>query len=285
MRLTILIISFFTWANIGEGNINRPLALNEYSVNYTRPGLDGKTCLMMKARITILLRYTMNTNKLSDWTTVNITSNATGQGNCNGNILKPNSYEQLTIALYNMGKWTLSLTFTNDTNVTNKTDGSSFILSSIVLQTPFSNLPSWNAKNNITHKTSMGGQNGLLTSVPVERSLFCKSGLTNIALDQNTKITITNIQLQAFQTQDYSNRQFIIAHRCEGDHRKPDVIPIIVGGCLAGLVFIVTLGYLIGSAKKKTNSVWDVASGSQDKDIPISTETLSETVVEKQERF
>jgi lysosomal-associated membrane protein 1/2 len=38
---------------------------------------------------------------------------------------------------------------------------------------------------------------------------------------------------------------------CEGDVRTSDLVPIVVGACLAALVIIVLVAYLIGRARAK----------------------------------
>lgn len=38
---------------------------------------------------------------------------------------------------------------------------------------------------------------------------------------------------------------------CERDMRTSDIVPIIVGACLAGLVIIVLIAYLVGRARAK----------------------------------
>jgi lysosomal-associated membrane protein 1/2 len=38
---------------------------------------------------------------------------------------------------------------------------------------------------------------------------------------------------------------------CDKDVRTSDIVPIVVGACLAGLVIIVLVAYLIGRARAK----------------------------------
>jgi len=71
-------------------------------------------------------------------------------------------------------------------------------------------------------------------------------GLTDgkLNFDHLKVLAFTNQQTDQFPT----NQMF---EQCKADVRTSDLVPIIVGACLAGLVIIVLVAYLIGRARAK----------------------------------
>lgn len=79
-----------------------------------------------------------------------------------------------------------------------------------------------------------------------------KCSTTELGLSNDSMIEIKNVRAIAFAQLDkpeFSKQQ--IYEQCPLDSRTSDIVPIIVGACLAGLVIIVLVAYLIGRARAK----------------------------------
>ncbi|VDO20095.1 unnamed protein product [Haemonchus placei] len=64
-------------------------------------------------------------------------------------------------------------------------------------------------------------------------------------------ITMKNVRVIAFAALDTPEFPKDQVEQCLLDSRTSDIVPIIVGACLAGLVVIVLVAYLIGRARAK----------------------------------
>jgi hypothetical protein len=75
---------------------------------------------------------------------------------------------------------------------------------------------------------------------------------SGLAFVNNTSVTFSNLKLVAFGllgTDKFPSSQSF--DQCKLDARTSDVVPIVVGACLAGLVIVVLIAYLIGRARAK----------------------------------
>ncbi|KJH42444.1 Lysosome-associated membrane glycoprotein [Dictyocaulus viviparus] len=75
---------------------------------------------------------------------------------------------------------------------------------------------------------------------------------TDLPLSNNSMIEIKNVRAIAFAQLDkpeFEKQQ--IYEQCQLDSRTSDIVPIVVGACLVGLVVIVLVAYLIGRARAK----------------------------------
>ena len=75
---------------------------------------------------------------------------------------------------------------------------------------------------------------------------------TTIGLDHESSIQLRNLRTIAFADLNSTNfpkeQQYEL---CLRDSKTSDVVPIVVGACLAGLVVIVLVAYLVGRARAK----------------------------------
>ncbi|KAJ1352165.1 hypothetical protein KIN20_008369 [Parelaphostrongylus tenuis] len=79
-----------------------------------------------------------------------------------------------------------------------------------------------------------------------------KCSTTKLGLSNDSMIEMKNVRAIAFAQLDkpeFSKQQ--IYEQCPLDSRTSDIVPIVVGACLAGLVVIVLVAYLIGRARAK----------------------------------
>lgn len=79
-----------------------------------------------------------------------------------------------------------------------------------------------------------------------------KCSSTELRLSNDSMIEIKNVRAIAFAQLDkpeFSKQQ--VYEQCARDSRTSDIVPIVVGACLAGLVIIVLVAYLIGRARAK----------------------------------
>ncbi|XGW35341.1 hypothetical protein V3C99_018947 [Haemonchus contortus] len=84
-----------------------------------------------------------------------------------------------------------------------------------------------------------------------EKSAF-KCSTSDLSLSNDSMITMKNVRVIAFaalDTPEFPKDQAF--EQCLLDSRTSDIVPIIVGACLAGLVVIVLVAYLIGRARAK----------------------------------
>jgi len=73
-----------------------------------------------------------------------------------------------------------------------------------------------------------------------------------LSLTNGSVLNYDNLKVVAFTNQlkpEFPNEQ--VFEQCKADMRTSDLVPIIVGACLAGLVIIVLVAYLIGRARAK----------------------------------
>lgn len=98
-------------------------------------------------------------------------------------------------------------------------------------------------------------------SAPKEDSFKCKTrqefNITGIAEWPFTmsKLTLENLQWEAFL--NTTKGDFSTAHVCKADMTTNDLVPIIVGACLAALVIIVLIAYLVGRARAKRSTGYE----------------------------
>uniref|UniRef100_A0A1I8AS97 LAMP family protein lmp-1 n=1 Tax=Steinernema glaseri TaxID=37863 RepID=A0A1I8AS97_9BILA len=84
----------------------------------------------------------------------------------------------------------------------------------------------------------------------VYKAFSCSS--SGVSFENNSKLALNNLKVTAFanlaEKKFPTNMDF---EKCPKDIRTSDIVPIVVGACLAGLVIIVLVAYLIGRARAK----------------------------------
>lgn len=107
----------------------------------------------------------------------------------------------------------------------------------------------FNASVNSTTYTKGDGAN-LEWAAEDKNAFSCSS--SGLSFTNETTVQFKDMKVLAFAILDNdtfpSNQTF---EQCKLDIRTSDIVPIIVGACLAGLVVIVLIAYLIGRARAK----------------------------------
>ncbi|XP_076332309.1 lysosome-associated membrane glycoprotein 1-like [Tachypleus tridentatus] len=94
--------------------------------------------------------------------------------------------------------------------------------------------------------------NDTLFKVDQGKSYVCNKA-QNIDFNVNVRMTISNLQVEAFRTDnssDFSKDTF----ECIADDEISDIVPIAVGCALAGLVLIVLIAYIVGRHRNRKKS-------------------------------
>ncbi|WKY14589.1 hypothetical protein Q1695_000269 [Nippostrongylus brasiliensis] len=79
-----------------------------------------------------------------------------------------------------------------------------------------------------------------------------KCSATDLSLSNDSVIEMKNMRVIAFaqlDSDEFSPQQ--VYEQCLLDSRTSDIVPIVVGACLAGLVVVVLVAYLVGRARAK----------------------------------
>ncbi|TKR71970.1 hypothetical protein L596_019498 [Steinernema carpocapsae] len=75
---------------------------------------------------------------------------------------------------------------------------------------------------------------------------------SGVSFVKESKLALNNLKVLPFASLDKAefpgNQQF---DKCPMDTKTSDIVPIVVGACLAGLVIIVLIAYLIGRARAR----------------------------------
>ncbi|RCN32103.1 hypothetical protein ANCCAN_22097, partial [Ancylostoma caninum] len=79
-----------------------------------------------------------------------------------------------------------------------------------------------------------------------------KCSSSGLSLSNDSMVEMKNVRAIAFAQlpqPEFAKEQ--IYEQCLADSRTSDIVPIVVGACLAGLVVVVLVAYLIGRARAK----------------------------------
>ncbi|EPB70797.1 hypothetical protein ANCCEY_10120 [Ancylostoma ceylanicum] len=98
--------------------------------------------------------------------------------------------------------------------------------------------------------TKAAGQIDVLAHDTNAFKFQCSS--SGLSLSNDSMVEMKNIRAIAFAQlpePDFAKQQ--IYEQCLADSRTSDIVPIVVGACLAGLVVVVLVAYLIGRARAK----------------------------------
>ncbi|KAL3115619.1 hypothetical protein niasHT_011968 [Heterodera trifolii] len=220
-------------------------------------------CVLLQANITGIVQYTDEKN-------VSRSSNFTVPNGGSTKIAYPGSaklpshcgqhQQQMTIEFVPDGfnhteleadnTWYLTLQF----NRTGTKEQGTFSLANYTLDVRFFNVQNASSHYNGTYLYAKA------PSFKPEWSATVQNGQPNIFtcsknglhLDEKSSLNFDNLKVVAFANETklaFNNET--ATEPCLMDVRTSDLIPIIVGACLAGLVVIVLVAYLIGRARAK----------------------------------
>jgi len=109
--------------------------------------------------------------------------------------------------------------------------------------------PGWN-NNDLWNLTSPG----IETNFPINNYYYCNKTLSLIFSNANVTVTfkISKLCLEAFRSKSSTTLFTGLGQDCPIDLLENNIIPLIVGGVLAGMIVIVIITYLIGRHKHKS---------------------------------
>jgi len=216
---------------------------------FENPTTPGQYCIILDANVSGTIKYLDKLNKTQAYDfVINNTSTSSVSGLCFTTHLNQTA-EVLNIAFYpnditppipKPEPWNLTLYFGNQT-------GKSFELIDYELLVHF--YDSFNATADSTTYTKAQGAD-LEWAAEEKNGFSCSS--SGLSLTNESTVQFKDIKVVAFAL--LNNDSFPATQtfeQCKLDVRTSDIVPIIVGACLAGLVVIVLIAYLIGRARAK----------------------------------
>lgn len=193
-------------------------------------------CILLKAEISIEFKYTSTSTNKTATTSVSVPTywNTTANGTCGS--------EKQSIEINFFKNWVLTLVFKRSN------DSKSYHQSEVGLV--------WDLKDaSIPDAPHLSGENRNLKPMfdTSKGGYLCMARMTlydNTTADEGLLAIYTKgLQLEAFQkksTPEFSDQY----ERCKEDTIS-NLVPIIVGACLGGLIIIVLIAYLIGRKRSR----------------------------------
>uniref|UniRef100_A0A0K0FYU9 LAMP family protein lmp-1 (inferred by orthology to a C. elegans protein) n=1 Tax=Strongyloides venezuelensis TaxID=75913 RepID=A0A0K0FYU9_STRVS len=214
---------------------------------YTAKTKEGTYCIILEANITGSITYNKkgSTTSLETFNFV-VPHTATSSGDCastNGTqVLNIDFLPEANIT----GTWHISLSF--DTKSDFEKD-KSFRLISYSLHADLSD----DAIFNSTEKSKKYKSPGKFSDWDVAGKNTAYTCSTNkLEFDEGAKLIFDNLKVIA---EEELNKPYFengtIYNVCFEDSKTSDVVPIVVGACLTGLVIVVLVAYLIGRQRAK----------------------------------
>lgn len=210
---------------------------------------DNGSCILFNASIVFKLTYTNNNgiNVTVQWDISHFSPHVDGlNSHCGLN-------EQiLTIQFGTDVLSQLTFSFSNQKNHTNRDNGTAFALYQI------------SAVFNLAdkclfpdaHNTSMtrGQSNELSNYIVTTNHSYSCSPESAININDKIELILANAQFEAF---GQNLTGFDAAHFCPQQENTNDLVPIIVGAALAGLVVVVLIAYLVGRVRQKQSTGYE----------------------------
>jgi lysosomal-associated membrane protein 1/2 len=196
---------------------------------------NGSNCILLKANISIDFKYesTENNKTVTNRVTIPIHPNSTSKGICEA--------KEQSIEIDFFTNWKLRLNF-------RKTNDSKHYMSQVHLfwnltDAPLSDAPSISGENGDSNPKLNTSKNGYycLARVPLYENSTVENGLLAIYTE--------HLQVESFQMK--TDTIFSDSYdRCKEDTIS-NLVPIIVGACLGGLIIVVLVAYLIGRKRSR----------------------------------
>ncbi|XP_076435486.1 lysosome-associated membrane glycoprotein 1-like isoform X2 [Babylonia areolata] len=209
------------------------------------------TCIVLRGDITFrYIQYNTTSGKqaIADPITIPRMNATSGNVKTSGSCGDGSGPEQLIITFNK--EWNLTLTFTRGSELTAEKGTEEYSLQDIKFDYVWSPEFFPNASNSDTRHTGRA-QNltGFLQGSVDGGSYKCDAKITQ-ALDNGVLMETTNLQYKAFNY-DASVKFNDNVAECPADENKTNVIPIVVGAALGGLVIIVALAYVISRQRHR----------------------------------
>ncbi|PIC15055.1 hypothetical protein B9Z55_022177 [Caenorhabditis nigoni] len=214
----------------------------------------GVPCIIVQADIYLYLTYQTSDSEKDVVVHVPTSSTAdTAVSTCDTNIATAGMLipaQLLRINLYHMAGWTIDLGFTEDKRF--KTEGKEFTLFQVNVTANFSSDPASfpNAKyptQNYYLQIDPNDLSDLSGSIyaDIGNSYYCPSE-QKYAINDNDKYGMAYIKFKLTTIQAYmKSASFGPKQVCPSDENTTDLVPIIVGSALAGLIVLTLVIYLI----------------------------------------
>jgi hypothetical protein len=246
---TAILLFVLTWASF---------VICSQSIHMAVKNGDGKYCVVIDADVSGSVEYfDKNLNKTVDYPFVVNGSSPRVTGKCFDAPIGNQTTETLNLHFFpnditpsakfpDPNQWHIKLTFA----AANAPD--TFKIIDYQLKAIFYT-EHFNASTTTSNQTVIYG---MAPGSELEWGASDKHGFTcstsNLKLVDNSNVNFSGLKVLAFAiltTDQFPQNQLF--EECKLDARTSDLVPIIVGACLAGLVIIVLVAYLVGRARAK----------------------------------
>ncbi|CEF68989.1 Lysosome-associated membrane glycoprotein family-containing protein [Strongyloides ratti] len=214
---------------------------------YTAKTKTGKYCIVLEANITGTVTYNKKESGTSlqsyDFT---VPHTAKSHGNCAAENGTQVLNIDFTPEVNATGIWHISLIFDIDSNVGKE---HSFKLQKYYLYANFSDDTIFNSTEPLK-KFKQEGKVFEWNASGGNTAFMCSTN--TLGFTENAKLTFKNLKVVAEEELDrpyFANGTKY--ELCFNDSKTSDVVPIVVGACLTGLVIAVLIAYLIGRQRAK----------------------------------
>lgn len=188
-------------------------------------------CILLSAHITVTYN---NSGKLKSVTVPPPRNGSQANGSCDPTI-------QFIRIYYNDHSLNLNVTFNF-----NKDKNNMYYMNSFSLEATINN-SLINVTQNVSKYWPQGMDKSKLYRCHTTETLYSNDNVTASLL---TKLTMSDMLLEAFQNTTQAKFSNPVVD-CKDDRAVSNLVPIIVGGALGGLILIVLIAYLIGRRRSR----------------------------------
>jgi lysosomal-associated membrane protein 1/2 len=245
---------------IRTGAVFVALLCVSFAVHVAVRDKDLPYCILLDSDITGTIEYyNVFTNKSEQYDFV-VNGTTTTTGRCHGFTNATNSSsEHFTIhflpnditpdppVLQEKSHWKLTVYFESK-ETANSFRISDFELTAYLYTSQFNSSLTNGTAPKVTYKKAKDAE--MEWSAENKNGFSCSTA--GLSLTNDSTIQFKNLKVVAFgmfDTDKFPVTQ--VFEQCKMDSRTSDLVPIVVGACLAGLVIIVLIAYLIGRARAK----------------------------------
>lgn len=246
MRLLLLsIVALIGYVSAQETTTAPPPYSNVWRVDDG----TGTPCILFDANTTVAVKYLKTDKSRSDWINVAVPASASvdkEDSSCHFFDTTNNVTAQVLRVTFTPDdaagqNWLLSFYFTNDGKMNG---GKAFGLYKVDLNASYVGHTQF---NNSVPEEFFDGTTKLSGALGASSNHASKCSIGDIQFNDNAKVHLDSYLVQAYG----NSTDFFAPELCDHDVRTSDIVPIVVGACLAGLVIIVLVAYLIGRARAK----------------------------------
>ncbi|KAK0402414.1 hypothetical protein QR680_016321 [Steinernema hermaphroditum] len=221
---------------------------------------SGNVCIRMQAQIDLNLTYILDGSEIERWGIVSVPVNSTASGSCGTEVaVEGHSISSQTLRVtfdeHKFPGWWVQFDFSKSKDV--GAYKNEFILWRVsikanytsmgsVFQRPAEQVHVYEEQVNLEkdHEDVSALANAVYAND--HYSYFCPSQQTYDIITGTENGPTASITFKDFRVQAYGNsKDWRQRETCPADEHVSDLVPVIVGGCLAGLVLITLVAYLI----------------------------------------